>query len=55
LLGSSHGRVIGPKLQEILGSNFEVSIIFKPNASLAKVVEGRAGTGLIEQDHSVVE
>jgi hypothetical protein len=36
LLGSSHGRGIGPKVQENLGSNFEVCSIFNP---FAKVVE----------------
>jgi hypothetical protein len=33
LLGSSHGRGIGPMLQENLCSNFEVSSIFKPKCS----------------------
>jgi hypothetical protein len=39
LLRSSHGKGIGPMLQETLGSSFEVSSIVKPNASLANVVE----------------
>jgi beta-lactamase superfamily II metal-dependent hydrolase len=39
LLGSSHEREIGPMLQENLGTRFDVMSIFKPNATLAKVVE----------------
>jgi hypothetical protein len=39
LLQSSHGKGIGPMLQETLGSSIEVSSIVKPNASLANVVD----------------
>jgi hypothetical protein len=56
LLGSSHGRGIGPMPQETLGSNFEVSSIVKPNAPLAKAVEDlvKLGKGLAKQDHIVI-
>jgi hypothetical protein len=56
LLGSSHGRGIGPMLQETLSSTFKVTSIAKPNASLAKVVEdlGKLGKGLTKQDYIVI-
>jgi hypothetical protein len=56
LLGSSHGREIGPTLQENLGTKFDIRIIFKPNAPLAKVVEdiGKLGKGLTKQDNIIV-
>jgi hypothetical protein len=56
LLGSSHGRDIGPMLKENLGTKFYIVSIFKPNAPLAKVVEdlGKLGTGLTKQDHIVI-
>jgi hypothetical protein len=55
LLGSSHGRGMGPVLQENLGSKFEVCSIFKANATLAKVVENvrKLGKDLTKQDHIV--
>jgi hypothetical protein len=48
LLGSSHGRDIGPMLKENLGNKFDIVSIFKPNAPLAKVVEdlGKLAIGL---------
>jgi len=39
LLGSSHGRNIGPLLQNHLGTEYEVMSIFKPNAPLENIVE----------------
>jgi hypothetical protein len=39
LLGSSHGREVGPMLQEHLGNEYAVTSIFKPNAPLPNVVE----------------
>jgi hypothetical protein len=48
LLGSSHGRGIGPMLQENLGSIFDICSIFKPNVPLAYVIEdlGKLGKTL---------
>jgi hypothetical protein len=56
LLGSSHGREIGPMLQENLGTKFDTVSIFKPNAPLEKVAEdlGKLGKGLTKQDHIVI-
>jgi hypothetical protein len=56
LLGNSHGREIGPMLQEKLGIKFDMMSIFKPNATLAKVVEdlGKLGKDLTKQDHIVI-
>jgi hypothetical protein len=39
LLGSSHGREIGPMLPENLGTKSDMGSIFKPNAPLAKALE----------------
>jgi hypothetical protein len=56
LLGSSHGREIGPMLKESLGKGFDIVSIFKPTAPLANVVEdlGKLGKDLTKQDHIVV-
>jgi hypothetical protein len=56
LLGSSHGWDIGPMLQEKLGTEYEVTSIFKPNAPLANVAEdlGNLGEDLTNQDHIVI-
>jgi hypothetical protein len=56
VLGSSHGREIGPMLQEHLGTDYEVTSIFNPNAPLANVVEdlGKLGKNLTKQDHVVI-
>jgi hypothetical protein len=56
LLGSSHGRKIGPFLQENLGTEFHIVTIFKPNASLTKVAEdlGKLGKGLTKQGHIII-
>jgi hypothetical protein len=56
LMGSSHGREIGPMLEESLGIKFDIVSIFKPNAPLEKVVEdlGKLGKGLTKQDHIVI-
>jgi hypothetical protein len=45
LLGNSHGRDIGPMLQKHLGTEYEVTSIFKPSAPLKNVVEGLASLG----------
>jgi hypothetical protein len=45
LLGSSHGRKIGPVLQESLGTKVDVCSIFKLNAPLAEVVEDSTSRG----------
>jgi hypothetical protein len=39
LLENSHGWKIGPMLQEHLGTEYEITSIFKPSAPLANVVE----------------
>lgn len=56
LLGSSHGQDIGPMLQEKLGTEYEVTSIFKPNAPLANVIEDleNLGKDLTKQDHIVI-
>jgi hypothetical protein len=55
LLGSSHGREIDFILQENQGTKFDVCSIFKPNASLAKVVENIAKLGKdTKHDHVVI-
>jgi hypothetical protein len=52
LLGSSHGREIGPMLKESLGERFDIVSIIKPNAPLANVVEdlGKLGKDLTKHD-----
>jgi len=37
LLGSSHGRDIGPMLQKHLGTEYEVTSVFNSNAPLENV------------------
>ena len=56
LLGSSHGREIGPMLKEGLGDRFDIVSIIKPNAPLANVVEdlGKLGKDLTKQDHIII-
>jgi hypothetical protein len=56
LLGGSHGRGMGPMLQENLGSSFEVYSIFKPSAPPAKVVEdvGKLSKDFTKQNHIVM-
>jgi hypothetical protein len=39
LLGSSHDKGIGPKLQENQGAKCGLCSTFKPNAPLARIVE----------------
>jgi hypothetical protein len=41
LLGSSHGKEIGPCIKKTLQIKFDACRIFKPNAPLAKVVENK--------------
>ena len=55
LLRSSHGGNIGPLLQYHLGSEYEVTNIFKPNAPLENIVEDLAhlGKDLTIRDHTV--
>jgi hypothetical protein len=54
--GSSHGRGMGPMLQESLGSKFETCSILKPNAHLAKVAKDvrKLGKDLNKQEHTVI-
>jgi hypothetical protein len=56
LLGSSHGQDTGPMLQEKLGTEYEVTSIFKSNASLANVAEDLANLrkDLTKQDCVVI-
>jgi len=56
LLGSSHGRDIGPMLQNHLGTEYEVTSIFKPNKLLENVIEDLANLGkdLTKEDHIVI-
>jgi hypothetical protein len=55
LLGSSHGKDIGPMLQGELRTKFDICSIFKPNAPLAKVVEdvGKLGKSFTNQDYII--
>jgi hypothetical protein len=47
LLGSSNGREIGPMLNEHLGTVYEVTSIFKPNAPFVNVEDlGKDGNDL---------
>jgi hypothetical protein len=46
LLGSSHGREIGPMLKESLGKGFDIVSILKPNAPLAKCRRRKPGNSL---------
>ena len=47
LLGSSNGRQIEPKLKEHLGTEHEITSIFKPIAHLANVEDpGKLGNDL---------
>jgi trans-2-enoyl-CoA reductase len=39
VLGSSHGRGIGQRLQNAMGDAYAVTSIFKPNADLSNVTE----------------
>jgi hypothetical protein len=56
VLGSSHGRKIGPLLQEILGTKFKVVLIYKPNTPVTKVVGdlGKPVEDMIKQVHNVI-
>jgi hypothetical protein len=56
LLGSSHGRDIGPMLQKHLGFEYEVTSTFKPNALLANVIEDleNLSKDLTKKDHIVI-
>jgi hypothetical protein len=52
LLRSSHVRQVGPILQEHLGTEYVVISTFKPNASLANVVEDLRKLGKFYQARS---
>jgi len=56
LLRSSHGWNIGPLLQNHLGTEYEVTSIFKPNAPLENIVEDleNLGKDLTKKDHIVI-
>ena len=56
LLGSSYGWGIGPLLQNHLGTEYEVTSIFKPNGPLEDIVEDLANLGkdLTKKDHIVI-
>lgn len=56
VLGSSHGRDIGPRLQASLGNEYAVTSVFKPNACLSDVVGdiSALSKGLDKEDHVVV-
>jgi hypothetical protein len=56
LLGSSHGQDIGPMLQKHLGSEYEVTSVFKPDAPLANVIEDleNLSKDLTKKDHIVI-
>jgi hypothetical protein len=56
LLGSSHRQDIGPMLQKHLGSEYEVTSVFKPNALLANVVEDlkNLSKDLTKKDHIAI-
>lgn len=56
LLGSSHGRGIGQRLQASLGEKYTVTSIFKPNASLSDVVRDLSplSKDLNKEDHVVI-
>ena len=54
LLGSSNGRQIEPKLKEHLGTEHEITSIFKPIAHLANVEDpGKLGNDLTKWDHII--
>jgi hypothetical protein len=56
LLGSSRGWDIGPLLQKHLGSEYEVTSVFKPSAPLATVIEDlqNLSKDLNKKDHIVI-
>jgi len=56
LLGSSHGRNIGPLLQNHFGTEYEATSIFKPNARLENIVEDleNLGKDLTKKAHIVI-
>ena len=56
LLGSSHGQDIGPLLQNHLGTEYEITSIFRPNVPLENIVEDLANLGkdLTKKDHIVI-
>jgi hypothetical protein len=56
LVGSSHGREVGPMLQKHPGTEYVVTSIFKPNAPLANVAEDlrKLVKDFTKQDHIVI-
>jgi hypothetical protein len=56
LLGSSHGREIGPMVQENLAIKLAMCNIFKPNNPLANVLEdiGKIHKGITKQNNIII-
>jgi hypothetical protein len=56
VVGSSHGRGIGQKLQNAMGDAYAVTSIFKPNVDLSNVTEdtGNLCKGLTKEDQAVI-
>jgi hypothetical protein len=56
VLGSSHGRGIGQRLQNAMGDAYTVTSIFKPNADLSNATEdtGNLCKGLTKEDQVVI-
>jgi glutamate racemase len=56
VLGSSHGRGIGQRLQNALGDAYAVTSTFKPNADLSNVTEdiGNLCKSLTKEDQVVI-
>lgn len=56
VLGSSHARHMGPALQDVIGDDFQVECICKPNAMLKDVVSGIKGLtkGYSKDDQVVI-
>jgi hypothetical protein len=56
MLRSSHVRESGPMLKKCLGTEYEITSIFKHNAHLTNVAEdlGKFGNNLIKSDHIII-
>ena len=56
ILGSSQVRESGPTLKEHLGTEYEITSIFKHNAHLTNVAEdlGKLGDNLIKPYHIII-
>jgi hypothetical protein len=55
VVGSSHGRDNGQRLQNAIGDTYALTSIFKPNADLSNVTEdiGNLCKGLTKEDQVV--